>query len=310
MQKLPPNANRHFDWPIWILSAVVILSLVGFGVYYYYDRYVHPDQTVLERQAQQIEEMIKKNPQNAEMRVQAANFYLQSGLLDSAIEQANEGLKIHPDYPGALLVLARANNQKGDLTSAIQYYNRAIELTKDAPLAGLDETLEAVYYEVGKIYYEQKNYPQATDALQKALKIDETDADALYTLGMVYQMQQNHANAVKEFQEALRFDPSYPQPYQGLVVSYNALGKTQEAAWAQAMVALTQGQASEAAAQLEQVTQRAPDMTQAYYGLGLAYEKMGRFNEALAALQKFVKSNPTDIAGQDALGRVNKEAKP
>ena len=301
---------RQPDWPLWILGAAVVLSLVAFGVYYYNDRYVHSNQTVMERQASQVEDMVKKNPQNPDLRVGAADFYLQRGMVDLAIQQANEALKIKADYPGALMILGRAYKQRGDLETALKNYNRFIELNKDAPLAGLDKNLEAVYYETGRIYFGQAKYSDAANDLEQAIKIDGTDADALYALGMVYQQQKDHADAVKEFEEALRFDPTYDAPYQALLVSYTALGKTEDATYAQAMVALTQGKYGDAATQLESLTKQSPDLNKAYYGLGVAYDKLGKVDQALAALQKFVQTNPDDIAGQAELDRVGKEKQP
>lgn len=304
------SLSRRIDWPLWILGVAVLISLIGFGVYYYNDRYVHTNQSVMERQAQQVEDMVKKNPQNPDLRVGAADFYLQRGMVDLAIQQADEALKIKADYPGALMILGRAYKQQGDLDTALKQYHRFIELNKDTPLAGINHNLEAVYYEAGVIYLQQTKYSEAADYLKKALAIDDTDADALYRLGTVYQGQNDHANAVKQFEEALRFDPTYDMPYHALVVSYTALGKTSEAAYAQAMVALTQGKFAEAASQLESVTKQSPGMTKAYYGLGVAYDKLGKVDQALVALQKFVEANPGDIAGQAELNRVTKEKQP
>lgn len=298
---------RQIDWPIWLLAAAVILSLVGFGTYYYYDRYVHADQTVMERQASQVEGMVKQNPQNPDIRVGAADFYLKQGLVDLAIEQANEALKIKADHVGAFLLLGRAYKQKGDMATALKNYDRFLELEKANPLAGIDNNLEAAYYEVGMIYSGQNKYPEAVDALQAAIKIDGTDADALYQLGLVYQAQKDHAGAIKQFEEALRFDPMYGPPYQSLAVSYAALGKPDDAAYAQAMATLTQGKYAEAATQLESVTKQSPGLMKAYFGLGVAYDKLGKLDQARTALQKYVEANPDDVAGQSELDIVNKE---
>ena len=73
------------------------------------------------------------------------------------------------------------------------------------------------------------------------------------------------------------------------------------------MVTLLQGKYGDAAAQLEAVVGQAPDLAQANFGLGLAYEKLGRRDEAIAALNKFLKVYPNDIAARQALGRLGKE---
>ena len=126
------SVGRETDWLLWVLGAAVVLSFAGFGAYYYFDRYIHADQTVLDRQAQQVEDMVRQNPQNPDLRVGAADFYLQRGMTDLAIQQANEALKIKADYPGALMILGRAYKQQGNQDLALKNYNRFITLQKDA----------------------------------------------------------------------------------------------------------------------------------------------------------------------------------
>jgi tetratricopeptide (TPR) repeat protein len=72
------------------------------------------------------------------------------------------------------------------------------------------------------------------------------------------------------------------------------------------MVALYQGNSASAAAQLEDLIAQSPNLKEAYFGLGLAEEKLGKRAEAIKALQEFVKTNPNDIAAQQALGRVSR----
>lgn len=295
---------RREDLPLWALGALVLLSAIGFGAYYYYDRYVHPNEKVLDRQARHLEEMVQKNPQNADLRVAAANYYLDGGLVDLAIQQGEEALKINADHQGALVLLGRAYQKKGDAETAIAYFTRVVALNKDNPMAKIDTRFEMVNYQLGVLYSQQGKYPEAVQALQRALSIDRTDADARYALGIVYQKQGDHASAIREFQEALRFVPDFTDAYQALVTSYSALGKTQEAAYARAMVVLTQGKYYDAAGQLEAVIAQAPDLTPAYLGLGLAYEKLGKRDQALAAAQRFLKAQPSDIAAQQLLGRL------
>ncbi len=284
----------------------MILSLVGFAGYYYTDRYVHADEKILDREAAHIEAMIAKSPQDPDLRVTIANYYFESGLTDLAVKQANEALKIEPKHPGAMLLLAQVATSKGDVKGAIAYYERIVELNKDSPMAHLDTRLAGVYYELGKLYTQQGEYPKAVDSLKSALAIDNTDADAHCALGEVYQKQGDHEGAVREFAEALRFDPQFAESYQGLAASYAALGKTAEATYAQGMVAYAQGNPADAAPKLEAAVQQAPDFMPAYLGLGLVYEKLGKSDQAVAALQKYLAANPNDEAASQALGRLQK----
>ena len=64
------------DLPLLGLALLVLLSAAGFIAFYYADRYLHPDQKVLERQSKHLEGMVQKNPQNPDLRVATANYYL------------------------------------------------------------------------------------------------------------------------------------------------------------------------------------------------------------------------------------------
>ncbi|CAG1001472.1 Cellulose synthase operon protein C [Anaerolineae bacterium] len=292
------------DLPILLLATLLLISAGGFAAFYYFDRYVHPDEKVLARQSKHLEGMVQKNPQNPDMRVATAVYYLDSGLVDAAIQQGEEALKIEPKHQGAMILLGRAYETKGNNEKAVEYMTQVIELNRDNPMAKVDKRINTVYYHLGTLYRQQGKYPEASEALKNALNIDYTDADARYALGTVYQKQNDHAAAIKEFQEALRFDPTYGDPYQGLAASYAALGDHTKAAYARAMVTLTQGKYGDAATQLEAVVGQSPDLAQANFGLGLAYEKLGKRPEAIAALNSFLKVYPNDIAARQALGRL------
>ena len=302
------SSSRKSDLALWVIGGLVLVSIAGFAAYYYYDRYYHPDEKLLDRQAQHIEAMVEKNPQNPDLRVAVASYYLDGGLTDLAIKQSQEALKIDAKHQGAMLLLSRAAMKKGDVQTAVGYLERIVELNQDNPMKKLDRRLEGVYYDLGKLYTQQGKYPEAIAVLRDALDIDGTDADALFALGVAYQKQNDHDNAVREFEEALRFDPFFGDPYQGLATSYAALGKTKEAAYAQAMVTFTQGNYAEAATRLEAVIGQSPNLTKAYLSLGLAYEKLGKREQAIASLKQYLAVYPDDIAATQAIGRVDREA--
>lgn len=296
--------RRGADLVLLLLGVFVLLSIVGFAGYYYYDRYVHQDEKILDSQARHIEEMVAKNPQDPNLRVTVASYYLQGGKADLAASQAQEALKIDPKHQGAMLLLASIATKKGDVAGAVGYYEQLVDLNKDSQMAKMDSRLEGIYYSLGKLYLQQGKYDSSITALKSALEIDRTDADAHYLLGVVYQKQNDHTGALSEFTEALRFDPSFTESYQGLAASYGALGKQAEATYAQGMVAFTQGKNADAAAKLEAATQQSPDLMPAYLGLGLVYESLGKRDQAIAALQKYLAAKPDDLSAKQVLDEL------
>ena len=296
----------RMDLTIWVLGALVALSSISFGAYYYYDRYGHASQGVVGHQIQNIEGMVRENPNSAELRVAAANFYLEGGQTDQAIQQSQQALAVNSNNQDALVILGRAYEKAGNLQNAIDSLKQVVELNKDNPLAKIDPRLEMVNYELGTLYAKQNKYDEAVASFKLALDINKTDADAHFALGVVYQKRNEHANAVSEFQEAVRYIPDFAEAYDGLAVSQAALGKQPEAKYARAMVQLLQGQAGNAASQLEEVIAQSPNAKYAYFGLGLAYEKLGKRDQAIQAIREYMKTNPNDIAAQQALGRLSR----
>ncbi len=306
--KQPSSLKANRD--LWILSALVVLSIVAFAVYYYYDRYVHENENLLDQQAQRVEEMVRQNPQNPNVRVAVAAFYSDKGLTNLAIEQAQEALKLEPNHQGALVVLGTAYAKSGDVDQAVASLERVAEMNKDNRFAKLDTNLQGVYYQLGSLYDRQGQSDLAVAVFKKMIDADETDADAHTALALLYQKQSNHAEAVREIQAGLRYDPFSTESYRALAVSYTALGSAPEAAYAKGMAAFTQDKFADAATQLGAVVAQSPDLTPAYLGLGLAYEQLGKRDQAIDALKRYVAANPKDIVANSALARLSEEVKP
>ena len=296
--------STWLDRAVWIAGILLVLTTVGFGVFYYFDRYVHPNEPLVERQTRHFEALVREDPANPTLRVAVARGYLRQGLIDQAIQQGMEALKLDEGNIDALILLAEAYLAKGDEDQALATLEQVVALNRDNPFADIDRRMNFVYYDLGELYYKRGEYDQAIEALKEALKVDRTDADARYLLGLTYQVKGDHQLAVREFHEALRYVPDFAEVYQGLKVSYEALGMRTEAAYAEAMVAFTQGKYEQAAQQLKAVLREAPDYDPAYLGLGLTYEKLGDAEKAVAALQRYLDTHPDSLAARHALGRL------
>jgi len=55
---------------------------------------------------------------------------------------------------------------------------------------------------------------------------------------------------------------------------------------------------------LERVVETLPDFAPAFLGLGLTYEKLGMYDQALTMLGKSIELNPDDFAAQQSYARV------
>jgi tetratricopeptide (TPR) repeat protein len=298
-------STRWLDGAVWVVGVLFLIAVVGFGLFYYRDRYVHADESLVERQTRHLEEMVRQNPSDPGLRVAVAQWYLEKGLVEEAIEQGQAALKLDENHQDALILLGWAYQAKGDDDQAISSFEHVAELNKDNEFAMIDPRMNVVYYNLGELYRRREEYDKAIEALQLALKVDRTDADARFALATIYQQQGDHEAAIQEFNETLRYVPEFPEVYQGLQVSYEALGMSSEADYAQAMVAYSQGKYEQAARQLESVTQAAPEFDPAYLGLGMAYEKLGQHEKAISAVQRYLEANPDSFVARNLLGRLD-----
>ncbi|NEP90976.1 MAG: tetratricopeptide repeat protein [Okeania sp. SIO2C2] len=101
----------------------------------------------------------------------------------------------------------------------IQLSNLKSKLTKEQ--GTIDE-----YYQLGSIFLEKKLYSQATELLQKSLKLkgsenSESFAKIYNALGFSYFAKDQYDIAIRQYKEALKIDPSY-------VTAYNNLGHVYE----------------------------------------------------------------------------------
>ncbi len=295
---------QRFDLLLAAMAILLLLATAGFAAFYYFDRYVSTDDTLVERQIEQFAQAIRGNPADPEARVSIAEWYLRNDMIEEAIGQGNEALKLDAGNQAALMVLGQAYLAKHDSAAAIETFERIVALNRNNEFAMIDRRMNQVYYRLGELYLERAEYRNAAEALHGAIAVDPTDADANFLLAVTYQSLGDHAAAIVAFEEALRFVPNFPEAYAGLRDSYRSLNKTGEALYATAMLEYARGEYVAAAAKLEEAARLAPSFAPIDLGLGLVYEQLGKSDAALTSLHRFIKTDPDSVVAQQTLGRL------
>lgn len=304
-QKRTSLSNKALTRAIIIVVVLLVLVAGGFGGYYYWDRYLHVgDKSPLELDIEHMEQAIRDDPQNPDTRVALAQFYLAKGMMSEALDQANQVLKAFPDNEGALLTAGIANVRMGYYKEATDPLEKFVAVRKDAPMANADTALEAAYYFLGESYLELERPMDAIPNLEGALGITPTDADALYQLGQAYQSTGEPEKALEQYHKAVRLVPDFVDAYTGMIESYSSLNQPEYVAFARGMQAFSMKDFNTAQIHLERVAETLPDFAPAFLGLGLTYEKLGMYDQALTALGKSIELNPNDFAAQQSYARV------
>ncbi|TAK36249.1 MAG: tetratricopeptide repeat protein [Chloroflexota bacterium] len=289
-----------------LLAGILILSVLALATYIYFDSTRSKD-TLLDRQLRQVEDQVRSQPYNAELRLTAANLYLNRGDYDKAIGQASEVLKVNDQNGDVLLVLGLAYRQKGNLVAAARYFEQIIKLNENNEMARVSRKLALVNYQLGDIYLASGDSEGAVVALKRALESEPTDADVHRLLGQAYMAAGKLDEAVQVLRAALRFVPNYAEIYQSLKEIWERQGDQDRAAFATAMLSYTSGDLASAERGLTQAVQAIPDMVEARQGLGMVYEKLGRREQALDSYRQALTLDGNSYIAKQALGRLGGE---
>ena len=221
---------------------------------------------------------LKVDPNATYIEEELTDFYVQTGQLDKALQEAESLLKAHPDSASAHKVMARIySRQIGDpdqgrvdqamLKNAIGQYQKAAELNpKDTESLSMLARLSRVAHDDAT----------AEKAYKQVLAQDPDDEDALNGLALVYADKGDFAGAVDMLKKAVEKNPE-PRNVVMLAQFYDQAKDFENGAeaWKQA-VSLTNGNSKVLRAY-------ATDLYAA-----------GRFDEALKALQDLAVAEPKD----------------
>jgi tetratricopeptide (TPR) repeat protein len=298
--------NRLLTRVVLGLLAAVVLTLGAFAAYYYQDRYIAiGDQSPVEKNIAHLEQMVRKNPQDAETRLSLAQYYLENAMDAKALNQARQILKAYPDSEGALFIVGVASGRSGQSQAAIEPLEKLATIRRKAPMAKIDTVLQATLYYLGENYVKLNTPEKAIAVLEEALAIEHTDADALYQLGVAYAQSGQHELAVEQWQQAVLFVPDHAEAYRQMANSYDALSKPDHAAYARAMAAYANQDYAQARTALEQTVARLPDFTAGHLGLGLTYEHLKEFQLATQSYLRVLAADPHNLVATYGLERVH-----
>ncbi len=133
-------------------------------------------------------------------------------------------------------------------------------------------------YQLGLIYQQRHNYPEAVARFSKAVEIDPGEADAHYQLGRIALEQKRYEDARRHIAAALALDDKHSssEVWRDFGAAELQLGHTEQAL-----------------AALEKYIVRREFDPEGLYWLGTTYKKLGRVEEAQDAFQRAIEAART-----------------
>lgn len=303
-------SNKTLNRLIMAAGAILLIGAVAIAALYAFDRYRPTGPSMVDRQITTLEDAVRQNPQNLNVRLQLAGAYTVAQRYDDALTQYNAVLQVQPMFESALLGRGQLRMTTGDTAGAEQDFQALIDGAASGQFAAADVQLGQAYFGLAQIKLQQGDTQAAVSLVESALKSNDADADTLNLAGRVYLAAGDTTDAITSLRSAVTFVPTgWADPYQTLAKAYTAAGEPDEAAWASAMVLLANGDTDGAVTALTPLVSGAA-AGDAQTGLGLAMEAKGDGAAAADWYRKALAVDPGNYTATAGLGRTTGSGNP
>ena len=278
-------------------------------------------------------------PDSADSPLAKARVLLQDGDIEAGEHTVRDYLKDHVASAEAHFLLGYALFRKVQVDSSAELKNGAAtpqeeKSRQEYAKQSLAEFTEGAKYQVPgafdlKIvsldYVLLKDYPDADKWLTRSLQQNPADSENWYYLGRTKYNENRFAEAISAFQQYLKLDPQSVKGEDNLGLSYQGLGRTEDAtaayraaiAWQEhtlnqdsgpfinlGALLLDENRPQEAIPYLQRATAISPQETRAHEQLGKAYERLAQFPNAREEFEKALELAPQNSRLHYLLGQV------
>lgn len=284
----------------------VILLLVSL-VYYAYDRYYISAESPLDGAVRSLEDKVRAAPNDVDLRMQVAGGYLQQKRYEQAIAQYEEVLKLRNDWMPAIFAEASAEYTRGNQARSEELFHRIADSYSTNQFRYATKELQIVYYRLGELALKDRRLDEAATWSAEALRVDSANSDALYLLAQSEEARGNAAAAKDAFLGAAGFDPNFRDAYAGLERTATTTGDNSLAAYAHGMQQYAAGDFQAMLATFQGLVANAPEFSRGYEGLGLAYAKQNKADQAIAAFRSALERDPKLMLSRWSLHSLGEE---
>jgi tetratricopeptide (TPR) repeat protein len=302
----PLALGRFMDSPlnrliVWSAAALVI-TVAGFGFYYYIDQSRSVNLTQADREMAAVEQAVRDDPADITARLVLADHYLVRQRFNDAAIQYEAALRLNEGSPLARVGLGRALLGAADLQGAAVNFLAVIEIAEREDISG--KLVQTAYYYLGTIALQEENPSAAVEHLTQAAVLERSDADSWHLLGVAQLQAGRPAEAIEALSRAVLLVPNFGEAYTSLAQAFESAGNPAGALYARGMAAYSSGDLGAAAARLQESIQSSPALAEAHAGLGLVWEIQGDRDAAIIAYQQALHLEPENFLAAGGLARL------
>ena len=223
------------------------------------------------------------------VQAEALNF---AGRPEEALRTVEQAMRLNPRYPPwYLFELGWAYRLTGRYAEAIATLKEAISRSPNLSAAHLHLAVSYLLQWVSQQSPAAQTLEQALAAAQRALALNDSYPWSHIILGYVYLWQKQYEQALAEMERAMALAPNEAGSYAALAEVLSRVGRTEDAL--------------EAAAQALRLKPVVADEHLA--SVGTAYALAGRYEEAIAPLQRYLSRYPNILGAHLTLAAVYSE---
>ncbi len=201
----------------------------------------------------------------AQAHLNRGRIYFERGDFDRALAEADQAIRLKPDYAGAYAARCALHRARRAYDRAIADCDQAIRLNPQEGLALANR---------GAIHLELVEYDRTIADLDHAICLDPRDAKAFADRGVAWHKGQ-HDRAIADLDQAIRLDPTSGPAYNS-----------------RCLCRAIMVQAAQALPDCEEALQLLTDEPDVLNSLGFAHLKMGNFDRAIAAYNAALRKEP------------------
>ncbi|HEY9583851.1 MAG TPA: tetratricopeptide repeat protein, partial [Candidatus Paceibacterota bacterium] len=141
---------------------------------------------------------IAYNPYNPSLYLSLARVEASQNKLTEAQGFIGQALQLKQNYTEAIFLLSQIQVTQGKIKDAIT----SVEVA-----TGINPTNPLLFFQLGLLHYNDKNYTKAVDVLNQAIRLDNSYANARYFLGLSYARLGKTADAIIQFENLAETNP-------------------------------------------------------------------------------------------------------
>src|ERR1700733_7043672 len=237
---------------------------------------------MIDKAIDQFNEILRLDPKDSQSALWLARLYRFENNPDKAEQTLRKILTTDPENDGALEQLSQLLTDQGRTNDAIEMLTKAAANSSSA----------TIYDLLGDAHYQAHEYVKAEESYQEAVKLDPDEVSHRKGLAQTLLAEEKFPEAQKEYQKLAESDPESPENYLRLSQIYRHMNQFDKAESA-----------------IVKAKQLAPGNLEILYNEALLYDAQGRLDDAAHVLADAIAgiSGQNDSASPNALGILYEE---